>query len=111
MKSHPHLRWHYHAWIEYEELGRSRRAAEPDLFALLDNEIILVEFKLTGSVYGKAQCETLYAPLLHHIYSLPVRSLQVCKVLTEETPGPIVYGFDEFLNSSPPYSTLHWLGR
>lgn len=108
-KQFPSIKWRYHEWIEYLD-GSGKHAAEPDLFAVVDEAVLLIEFKLTGSAYGKAQCLGLYAPLLRHIFSLPVYSLQICKSLTAETPGPF-QDLAAFINQPGEYATWHWIGR
>lgn len=104
----PTLGLRFHEWISYEDHGH-QRAAEPDCFAALADWVLLLEFKLTGSRYGYNQCLGLYVPLLTILFNKPVYSLQVCKNLTPETPGPFVYSVEDFLADPQPYATLQWL--
>lgn len=106
----PSIHWQYHAWIDYEDVT-GRHAAEPDLFGITpDGSVLLLEIKLTGGTYGRDQCLNLYAPLLAHLFARPIRSLQVCKSLTPQTPGPFLT-LDEMLESDVEYATWQWLGR
>lgn len=83
--------------------------AEPDGFIVQPSEIILLEFKLTGSRYGKAQMQDLYAPLLRALFpSRPVRCLQIAKNLTPETPGPFL-DLQNFLSGPLQYATWQWI--
>jgi len=85
--------------------------AEMDVIAVLPHEVIVVEVKLTGCRFGHEQLTGLYSPLLSHIYSRPVRGLQICKGVTGDTPGPYVDSPEEFINSSLPLATWQWVGR
>lgn len=112
MKDHlrtdfPTLPFRFHEWISYEDRGRPH-GAEPDGFIVFPAEVIALEFKLTGSLYGKAQLLDLYAPLLGAIFSRPVRCLQIAKNLTPETPGPFL-DLPSFLATHVPYATWQWI--
>lgn len=100
----------YHEWIDFED-ANGRGGAEPEAFAVLPNEVVLVEVKLTGCRYAHEQLGGLYAPLLSHIYRRPVRGLQICKAITADTPGPFVDSAEAFLTSSLSLATWHWPGR
>lgn len=107
-KLFPTIPLRFHEWISYEDRGHAR-AAEPDCFADMGEWVFLAEFKLTGSRYGRLQCLDFYVPLLEALFSKPVFSLQICKQLTPETPGPFVYSVEDFLASPQPYATYQWL--
>lgn len=98
---------HYHQWIEYWD-SSGQHWCEPEFFAILPTEVLLVECKRTGCNYGVQQMEGLYAPLLAHLFLRPVRCLQVCKIVTRDTPGPYVDDLAAFINSSLPRATWHW---
>ena len=100
----------YHRWIKYLEEGERPRWAEPEGFLVRPHEVILVECKLTGGPYGRAQMEGFYAPLLAHIYERPVRCLLVVKNRTPDTPGPFVPMPEDFLRSTLSYGCWHYIG-
>ena len=105
---YPNLPFQFHRWISYEDRSRMH-GAEPDGFAVWPDWVLLVEFKLTGCAYGKAQMENLYAPLLRILFpNRPIRCLQICKNLSPDTPGPF-QAIETFLDSSAPYATWNWL--
>lgn len=106
----PTLGLRYHEWIEFTD-DRGKGYCEPEAFAVLPHEIILIEVKLTGCRYGHEQMAGLYIPLLSHIFRRPVRGLQICKAINAETPGPFVDDPNDFLRSNLTLATWHWPGR
>lgn len=98
----------YHEWVQFADRHGSGYC-EPEAFILLKEFVFLVECKLTGKPEGKLQLEWLYAPVLSSIFARPVRSLLICKCITEKTPGPFVKSVEEFLLSDMTFATLHWL--
>lgn len=96
----------YHQWILFRD-ARGDGRCEPEAFVVGEREVLLYEVKLTGCRYGYEQLVGLYAPLLAHVYSLPVRSLQICRAVHADTPGPFVEDLNEFVNGSAPYAVLH----
>ena len=90
-------------WIEYlDENGLGY--AQPDIFILQEDQILLLEVKLTQTENGWAQMEDLYEPLLHHIYGLPVHQCLVCQNL-RWTPDILVDAADEIQHAG----TWHFL--
>lgn len=62
-------------WIEfYDENGRGW--AQPDIYGVGEDWVLLVECKLTQQEWGYAQMNNLYRPLLEWIYKRPVLCLQ-----------------------------------
>jgi len=104
----PAATFHYHQWIEYNDAS-GHHFCEPELFVVLDDQIILFEVKLTGGEMGKRQLEGLYAPLLSFIFHRPVRCCLVCKWTTPDTPGPFFQTPDDFILSRADFGTWHWL--
>lgn len=102
--------WTQHVWVDFFADG-APGSAEADVVAVRPHEVVVVEVKVTGCRYGHEQLEGLYVPLLRHIYSRPVRGLQVCKVVNAETPGPYVDSIEDFLSGDLPLATWHWPGR
>lgn len=106
----PTLEWRYHEWIDFTD-DRGNGGCEPEAFAVLPHEVVLVEVKLTGCRYGHEQLAGLYVPLLSHIFARPVRALQICRAVNASTPGPFVDNVADFLASFVPLATWHWPGR
>lgn len=67
-------------WIEYQDIN-GLGYAQPDIYILQDDRILLLEAKLTQTQNGWDQMEELYEPLLHFIYGLPVYQCLVCQNL------------------------------
>lgn len=55
--------------------------AQPDAYLITPTLALLMECKLTQSDSAEAQMQSLYLPLLQHLYELPIVCLQVCKNL------------------------------
>lgn len=71
---------HPHQWMDfYDENGRG--LAQVDVFAVLQDKIILFECKLSENLSAHVQLRALYGPLLEYIYERPVVMVQVCKNL------------------------------
>jgi hypothetical protein len=100
--------WHYHQWIQFSD-RQGNGYAEPELFCVLKDRVILFEMKLTGGVAGRMQLEGLYKPLLEFIFKKPVHCCIVCKWITNATPGPFVNGPEDFIQQGLKYGTWHWL--
>lgn len=105
--SHAELR--YHQWIKFADRN-GVGWAEPELFIVLKDRVILFEMKLTGGPAGRMQMERLYKPLLEHIFKRPVHCLLVCRNVTEHTPGPRFQTPEDFIISGASFGTWHWLG-
>lgn len=103
----PQASWHYHQWIEFVDKN-GRGLAEPELYAVLRDCVVLFEMKLTGGPAGKMQLEGLYAPLLQHIYGKPVLCMLVCRGVIPGTPGPYMEPL-QFFQSGLSFATWHWL--
>jgi hypothetical protein len=110
MRELPNLNLYYHQWIEYVDAS-GRHHCEPEVFAVLPNEVLLAEVKLTGNTYAVEQMSGLYAPLLSHLFQRPVRCLQICHSVSPHTPGPFVDGPAQFLATKLPQGTWQFLGR
>ncbi len=91
-------------WLEFEDFN-GLGFAQPDYFILDDARLVLLECKLSQTKRAWPQLNGLYAPLLQHIFDLPVTSIQVCKNLYEDD-GSIIAGFDEIYTGA----TWHWIG-
>ena len=98
----------YHEWLQFADKNGGGYA-EPEAYIVLKEFVFLLECKRTGGLAGKLQVTELYAPLLERVYERPVRSLLICKYVTESTPGPFVQSVEEFLMGSMPFATWHWL--
>ena len=90
-------------WIEYQDVN-GLGYAQPDVFLLREDEILLLEIKLTQTMNGWSQMEDLYEPLLHYIYGLPIRKALVCQNL-RWNPDILVDDADELC----PEATWHFL--
>lgn len=98
----------YHQWIQYND-ANGPGLAEPELFTVLKDRVILFEVKLTGGIAGQMQLRGLYRPLLEEIYSRRVVCCMVCKYITPDTPGPFFGSPEEFIASGEEFGTWHWL--
>lgn len=67
-------------WIKFLD-ANGRGYAQPDVFLLFKERIVLFECKLTENLSAQRQLLHLYEPLLFHIYARPVVKIQVCKNL------------------------------
>lgn len=84
--------------------------AQPDIYLLMLDRILLIECKLTQSDVATPQMISLYLPLLRKIYNLPILCLQVCHNL-RYVPKKIVESPMELLeNPGPGAFTWHFLG-
>lgn len=84
--------------------------AQPDIYLLMPNRILLMECKLTQSDVATPQLISLYLPLLREIYNLPILCLQVCHNL-RYVPKKLVESPMELLdNPGPGAFTWHFLG-
>lgn len=99
----------YQQWFQFFD-GNGRGLCVPDAFVDLGDCLLLVEVKLTGGAHAKLQMVDLYAPILHHVYGKPVRSLLVCKWLHHSAPGPFFHDVRDFVASRQPYGCWHWIG-
>ena len=102
------MSWHYHQWIQFTA-SNFNGYAEPELYCVLKDRVILFEMKLTGGIAGRMQLEGLYKPLLEFIYKKPVHCCIVCKWINTETPGPFFGSAEDFIRSGVPFGTWHWL--
>lgn len=84
-----------------------KQYAEPDGWVEFNNEVIVVEVKLTGGPAGQEQAELLYKPLLEYLTGKPVRCLMICRNVTGITPTPRVASFEEFLLGDEPFAVWH----
>lgn len=95
-------------WIVYTDASGTHGAA-PDWYLVAPTEVVCVEIKRTGCEVAHDQLRNLYGPLLAHIYSRPVRGLQVCQNTAPTTPGPFVYDINDFIfNTNLKLATMMW---
>ena len=84
--------------------------AQPDLYVLWPNLLLLIECKLTQSKSADQQLLGLYLPLLRDIYQLPILCLQVCKNL-RVVPPKLVDGPADLLKfPGPGVHTWQYIG-
>lgn len=76
----PSVRLHANQWLFFSDVF-GPGYAQPDVYFILSNKVILFECKLTEKLSGHEQLKGLYAPLLEHIYSRPVTKVLVCRGL------------------------------
>lgn len=67
-------------WIEFED-ENGPGYAQPDIFFVLSDRVVLFECKLTETLRGHQQLRGLYGPLLSEIYLRPVILILACKNL------------------------------
>ena len=85
--------------------------AQPDVYVLWDDLLLLIECKLTQSRSADEQLLLLYLPLLRDIYQLPTLCLQVCKNL-RVVPPKLVDGPEDLLKfPGPGVHTWHYIGN
>ena len=86
---------------------------QTDLLLKRPGEIIIFECKLTDTEKGRSQISRLYAPVVSHVFGLPVRGVVVARHLTRESELALIT--DQLpiaLSSSLPIvPTLHWRER
>lgn len=100
----------YHQWIEFIEEGEPKHFAEPEGWIELQNEIVLIECKLTGMPGGHEQMLELYKPLLEYLFPTKrIRCLMICRHVNRETPGPFVDSIEAFLQTDLDLATWHFL--
>jgi hypothetical protein len=71
----------HNQWIEFEDQN-GRGYAQPDSYLVLKSRIICFECKLTETLAGYRQLQTLYSPLLREIYQRPIILILTCKNLS-----------------------------
>lgn len=85
--------------------------AQPDLYVLLPDLVLLMECKLSQTRDAEEQLTHLYLPLLREIYQQPVLKLEVFKHL-RVTPNRLVDGPEDFLSfPRPEVHTWHYIGN
>ena len=85
--------------------------AQPDVYLLFDNLLLLIECKLTQSKSAEVQLLSLYLPLLKKIYQVPILCLQTCKNL-RVVPRKLVDGPGDLLKfPGPGTHTWHYIGH
>lgn len=100
----------YHQWVEWHKTDGTKGFAEPEGWIELDNEIILIECKLTGIPFGHEQMEMTYKPLLEFLFPHKrVRCLMICRHVCPDTPGPFVQNIEDFLQGDLSIATWHFL--
>lgn len=81
-----------------------------DYYLICPGFIVLLEAKLTQTQSAEEQLQYLYAPVLRHIYQIPVVMVQVCKNLVQH-PKQMLGDISEIINR--PQSgiwTWHFIG-
>lgn len=76
--------------------------------------IVVVEVKLTWTPAGGNAMRHLYAPILEHIYHLPVVGVLLCKNLTPASPRGLIHGDlrSALAATAPQTPTIcHWPGK
>lgn len=99
-----------HQWIMFAD-SNGLGWAQPDIFIIWDNLLLLIECKLTQSSSAEIQLLSLYLPLLKEVYQLPTLCLQVCKNL-KVVPRKFVDGPEDLLGfPSAGVHTWHYIGN
>jgi len=100
----------FRQWIMFAD-SNGLGWAQPDIYILLPNLILLMECKLTQSRDAEPQLLNLYLPLLRSIYQSPILALQVCKNL-RTVPPKLVDGPEDLLQfPGPGVHTWHYIGN
>lgn len=99
------LEWQFNVWLWYERRGK-RGFAQPDVFVVLEDKILLLEIKLTQTESVEAQL-AFYAALLRKLYARDCVLLQVCRNL-RYAPAHEILRLEELLDI-PPGPTIHTL--
>ena len=96
-------------WVIYCD-GSGVNWAQPDIYLIMRNYILLMECKLTQSDAATPQLLSLYLPLLRKIYNKPILCIQVCKNL-RYVPKKMIESPQELLDApGPGIFTWHHLG-
>jgi len=100
----------FQQWIMFAD-SNGLGWAQPDLYVLLDDLLLLIECKLTQSESAEDQLMRLYLPLLRDIYQMPTLCLQVCKNL-RVVPRKLVDGPEDLMKfPGPGVYTWHYIGN
>lgn len=98
----------YNPWIGFTD-STGTHYCQPDIYIVLPGYVLLLEVKLTQTENAEVQLLDLYAPLLEHIYSRPVVTVQVCKNLRYK-PKFEIQALREARLPGIPY-TYHCIGE
>lgn len=79
------MNWKVNQWISFFDDGGYGKA-QPDLYCVLHDRVVLIEVKLSQTETGVRQIEDLYTPLLTKLYGLPVVGCLVFKYVTKYVP-------------------------
>ena len=99
-------------WWQFSDSGGLGHC-QTDVLVQLDGRVLVLEAKYTWTEEGHRQCEDLYLPVVSCALGLPVIGVQVCKILTPDTPrGTVARTLDEasVMASHGRRTCLHWLG-
>lgn len=68
-------------WFEFRD-ANGLGCCQTDHYVVLDDQVLLVECKLTETWVGFSQIDLLYRPILEAVYGKPVTGVMACKHLT-----------------------------
>lgn len=103
------------AWFEYEEKDNAKKKlCSPDILALHDGTLYIIEVKRSALVAAYDKLDTLYAPVVRLAFpsATSIKTVQVFKYLTSAT---LIYrpvkALPEIFNArNPEQFGVHWLG-
>lgn len=97
-------------WFSFRDVN-GLGYAQPDHLLIGEDEVILLESKLTQTNRGLIQLKTLYRPLIEYAFApLPIRSVMVCKNLRVWTKS-LVSSLEKVLSSQSKAPLIfHWIG-
>ena len=94
----------HNPWFQFEDIYGASQCS-PDFLIHSENELTIVEVKLTWVDVAIQKLNDLYNPVISFALSRPVFPLIICRNLTNEAP-PAKQSLSEALKS--PYRLLHW---
>lgn len=72
-------------WFEYYD-NNGRGYCQIDHYLVFNEQVLVLECKLTQTSVAWGQMHELYKPVLEHMYKRPVTCVQVCKHVVDRTP-------------------------
>ena len=97
-------------WLRYQDAS-GKHYAQPDLYTVFPDRVLLFECKLTQNDGARPQCLSLYAPLLTELYSLPVISCQVFHNLRYVPENGLIKSWGQLLSLPIGFYNWHNIGE
>lgn len=92
-------------WWLYNDLD-GRHLCQTDHYAVYEDQVLVVECKLTESWIGHSQINNLYRPVLERFFQRPITGIVACKVRTSRDNRVLIEDPREALEA--PGKTFVW---